>query len=468
MSDKKDKLVRESNEIVAGDFTFVYKNGFAAWRAKLFSSSSIKDRAKDLMAAHYAFYGQLEDEEYVTAGSTLKCSCGTEPIKIELKIDHGVEAPNGKAVLTCQDCDTDINNIKNFGSCNCEVSKYDILPHPTKLSETEEDTGKGKYRCFPILDREWIAQAKDSSNYIVESDETLLELLEKSAVLICQYGGMITIEEVEEKEEEEEEEVRTTIRIAPWLRAYPGEPTRGGGTSIDLQEEARKELKKVNSKADWYAYEGKINQYVDDQYEAAGKIDEYHPIETVKDGYINQVNDRYWVAVGPEILCQNYNNMHSATEQTLSENQFKYGTEIDVVLQWTSKENREDFPEIVYIECIVGDVKGHTYPDGVFHTGKPYPFCDHTPKETQNLIKKAIGTASDADTVAAILAAITGDAAADEAVKANEAVKVATQAYAKRIVVGDGSYIEFIGGERENDKMSKYSVKEIIVYEREW
>jgi len=240
------------------------------------------------------------------------------------------------------------------------------------------------------------------------------------------------------------------------------------GGRIDLHEKAREELKKVNSKADWYAYEDKLNGSVDDQYEEAGKIAEYHPIHTVNDGYINQVNDRYWVAVGPEILCQNYNNMYSPEEQTVNENQFKYGTEIDVVLQWTSKENREGFPEIVYIECIVGDVKAHTYPDGVFHTGKPYPFSSHTSKKTQDLIKEAIGTASDADNAAAILAAITGDVAADEAVKANEAVKTAAKAYAEAVEEADGSYIEFIGGERKNDKMSKYSVKEIIVYEREW
>lgn len=161
MSEKKDKLVRESNEVVAGEFTFAYKNDFAAWWAKLFTSNSIKKDAMKLMEAHYAFYGQLENEAYVTVGSTLNCTCGTKPIEIALKIDHGVTAPNGKAVLTCQDCDADINNIKNFGSCNCDISKYDILPHPTKLSETEDDTGKGKYRCFPILRREWIAQDKD-------------------------------------------------------------------------------------------------------------------------------------------------------------------------------------------------------------------------------------------------------------------------------------------------------------------
>ncbi|MDE6602413.1 MAG: hypothetical protein K2K90_09680 [Lachnospiraceae bacterium] len=55
-----------------------------------------------------------------------------------------------------------------------------------------------------------------------------------------------------------------------------------------------------------------------------------------------------------------------------------------------------------------------------------------------------------------------------ETLKDNEAVRAAADAYAKDTYEGDGSYMEFIGGERENNKMSNYSVTKIIVYEREW
>ena len=435
MADKKDKLVRENNEIVAGEFTFVYKSSFAAWRSKLFSSSSIKERAKDLMAAHYAFYGKLEDQEYVTVGSTLNCSCGTESIKIELKIDHGVEAPNGKAVLTCQDCDTDINNIKNFGSCKCDISKYDILPHPTELSGIEDDTGKGKYKCFPILGREWIAQDKDFVICVVGLEGNILELLEKSAVLICQYGGMITIEEVEEKKEEEQEEQeeeeegeveeeseRNPIEINDWLVAYAGEPTREGGTPIeDLKSENRNTLGEENLQekgirgVNWYSYEPEKNGYVEKQYEEAGKLDEFLSNDCGSEYIDSRGHVRYWVAVGPEVLRPNYNRDVPYDEQTLNESQFKYGTEIDVVLQNPTAENEAE--KIVYIECIVGDVKGNTHPDGVFQTGKAYPKSGLK----DDLTRK------------------------------------------------DGSYIEFCRDDKApNGNMSDYFVKEIILYEREW
>ena len=89
-----------------------------------------------------------------------------------------------------------------------------------------------------------------------------------------------------------------------------------------------------------------------------------------------------------------------------------------------------------------------------------------TSAKTRELINKAVKDVAtdDNDTVAAV----TGDAVSYEALKDNEAVRAAVDAYAKDTYEGDGSYIEFIGGERENNKMSNYSVTKMIVYEREW
>ncbi len=77
----------------------------------------------------------------------------------------------------------------------------------------------------------------------------------------------------------------------------------------------------------------------------------------------------------------------------------------------------KDGDNTVYIECIIGDVKGHSYPQGVFQTGKAYPRSYHE----DNL---------------------------DHA---------------------NGSYIEFIGARFPyNGAMSDYSVVEIIIYDRGW
>ena len=102
-------------------------------------------------------------------------------------------------------------------------------------------------------------------------------------------------------------------------------------------------------------------------------------------------------------------------EQTISDYQFKYGTEIDVLLQ-NSNDKRE-----VYIECIIGDVKAHTYPNGVFQTGDAYPECSNKDDGSKHR---------------------------------------------------NGSYIEFInapkvGDDYINGSMSDYVVIDIIVYDRE-
>lgn len=108
-----------------------------------------------------------------------------------------------------------------------------------------------------------------------------------------------------------------------------------------------------------------INKYAVEQYKhIGGKVSEQ---PDVNGAFVNE-KGRYWVAVGPEILSPGYNEQ-PVEEQTISDNQFKYGTEIDVVLQ-NSKDKSE-----VYIECIIGDVKAHTYPNGVFQTGDAYPNC---------------------------------------------------------------------------------------------
>ena len=86
---------------------------------------------------------------------------------------------------------------------------------------------------------------------------------------------------------------------------------------------------------DWYSYEEyitkdmklTINKYAVEQYESMGGIISEEP----DDNGAFKNKGRYWVAVGPEILSPGYNEKPEE-EQTISENQFKYGTEIDVVL----------------------------------------------------------------------------------------------------------------------------------------
>lgn len=152
---------------------------------------------------------------------------------------------------------------------------------------------------------------------------------------------------------------------------------------------------------------------------------------TEEGGFVNE-DGRYWIAVGSGILYEGYADL-SPENQNVSETQMDYGTEIDVVLEKTSTKNgiKKDIDdgvkigERVYLKCVVGDIKNHTYDErgnSIFQTGKPHPAT----KDTEELNTQF------------------------------------------------GVYIEFmyepeeIKGNKNVGVMSDYSVVGIIVYEREW
>ena len=294
----------------------------------------------------------------------------TEMVQLDAYEDHGILAANEKPLMTCSDCEVN-KNIYLFGTCKCGNIYSEKLPHPSEEGEPDEH-GKVRYKCIPVLCGNW---KQVTGNLLIAEGENFVEALRSGAFLTCIYEGKITVIGIPEKEAEE----RKKIQISSWLIAYEGEPTRTGGVEIDIRTEEREKLKENNikrdgiSNVDWYSYEeyttedGKltINKYAVEQYKnIGGKVSEQ---PDVNGAFVNE-KGRYWVAVGPEILSPGYNEQ-PVEEQTISDNQFKYGTEIDVVLQ-NSKDKSE-----VYIECIIGDVKAHTYPNGVFQTGDAYPNC---------------------------------------------------------------------------------------------
>ena len=225
MSEKKEHAVRKGKSIIVGDFIFEEpKSKWISFKKMWKAREAYEEYAMVLMEAHYAFYGQLEDETYVTVGSILSCSLGTENITIKLPIDHGVVAPNQKGILTCKDCKTG-TNIGTFGTCRIDPTNFGpLFPHPTQLSNNKD----GKYICYPLLFKEWIPKGDNHIVYIMDGGEGVFEeAIKDSAVLLCQYGGVITVKQVDEGDddiEEEEENKKGDIQIAPWLFAYKGEP----------------------------------------------------------------------------------------------------------------------------------------------------------------------------------------------------------------------------------------------------
>ena len=372
----EERVQKNGDAIIAGDFTFELEGNWLQKFFKGFFKKKYEDTACEMMAMHYAFYeelnkvGSVQEEEYVTREATICCSNGTEMVQLDAYEDHGILAANEKPLMTCSDCEVN-KNIYSFGTCKCGNIYSEKLPHPSEEGEPDEH-GKVRYKCIPVLCGNW---KQDTGDLLISEGEEFVEALRSGAFLTCIYEGKITVIGIPEKEAEE----RKKIQISSWLIAYEGEPTRTGGVEIDIRTEEREKLKENNikrdgiSNVDWYSYEeyttedGKltINKYAVEQYKnIGGKVSEQ---PDVNGAFVNE-KGRYWVAVGPEILSPGYNEQ-PVEEQTISDNQFKYGTEIDVVLQ-NSKDKSE-----VYIECIIGDVKAHTYPNGVFQTGDAYPNC---------------------------------------------------------------------------------------------
>lgn len=247
--------------------------------------------------------------------------------------------------------------------------------------------------------------------------------------------------------------VRETVEISSWLIGYKGEPAYEVDkvkSCIEGEEKLfskdRDNLGDENLKIygdgrrhiDWYSYEDyikrddknniildsegneilTINKYVIEQFNEKGQN---LVLEKAAEGGFVNGEGRYWVAVGPEILHPGYNTEYEEDKQTLAANHFEYGTEVDVVLQ------HMETKDLVYIECIIGDVMAHTHPNGVFQTGVPYPKSSNKNEDGRH--------------------------------------------------ARNGAYIEFINapttivnGEKKriNGMMSKYAVVKIIIYQREW
>lgn len=422
-------------------------------------------KSEELMAMHQAFYKQIDPIQIVLRGAILKCTHSSDNtyIKLDTLEDFGVYS-HKHPVVTCTDCKKS-ENIFNFGLCgnsshNPVYNKE--LPCPTETGK--DKNGDIRHVCIPLLADEWvIGDRGDTTSIYIDKEtceiEQFQEALLTNASLLCYYGGIITIvqnpeEEIEEeiKKEEIKDEIKTgDVQIAPWLYAYKGEPDIEGKKLVENFNNDEKLLTKKRKEygsVDWYAYEeyvlrdeygnlilDKFGNYIYIiNHNAFPQFEEKNqPCVMTFDengGFVNE-DGRYWVAVGLGILVPGYEKK-KPEEQTVSADQFEYGTEIDVVLEKRSTKKMNKLKEAgieiddgvalgerVYIKCVVGDIKNHTYDkDGNsrFQTGLAHP---------------ASNVANDTST-------------------------------------GKGAYIEFIYEYEDNGIMSDYNVVGIIVYEREW
>jgi len=112
----------------------------------------------------------------------------------------------------------------------------------------------------------------------------------------------------------------------------------------------------------WYACENywntKINGYAINYLTSIG---EPPVINTGVHGEYTNENGRYWMAVGPKVVDPN----HQSNQMPYPENMYGKGV-LDVVV-------KDAHGTKYYIPAVVGDVKGHTWSNGVIQTWKCFP-----------------------------------------------------------------------------------------------
>lgn len=383
MSSKKNKRKKQ----FIGDFIFGRPEGNLI--QQYMDGEDNEELVLELMALHNQYHTYIRDEEYVTRGSILACTYGGHLARIDDTAPEQIYTSSGDPVLNCDDCKAG-ENIPTFGVCRCPdtvglpgrtIIVEDRMPMASPNGPIVPLAGP---KCVPIPVGNWQQPGKNTVMIWNDYYSHYSAALKNSAVLACKYGGVISVVEVNHSTEVSEKE---EIMLSPWLVGYKGEPSRAGGRVIEgahaLKTKERNALGDANAKRDpdgnrgidWYSHgivvadsgAYTINDAVFSQYAAKGKKavitrNEY-------DGFVNEDN-RYWVAVGPVVLVPDYNNKPER-EQAIRAEQFEYGMEIDVVLQHDKTRER------VYIECIVGDIKSHTYAkeysNGIFQTGECYP-----------------------------------------------------------------------------------------------
>ncbi len=184
-----------------GDFAYDFLTIRHIAQSKIEGKPIYEEMALSAMEQHYAFYGQLNGvmkvEGYVTRNAIIHCDCGNADIRLDAYEDHGVIAANGEPVLTCDDCQANIN-IYRFGLCDAE-EKYGKLSALRPSGEKEmNEMGIMCYRCMPVLAEKWRQKESDLLIGDVDSGE-FAEALKAGAYLTCRYGGIIEVVEVPER-----------------------------------------------------------------------------------------------------------------------------------------------------------------------------------------------------------------------------------------------------------------------------
>lgn len=166
------------------------------------SNKNQKERQEqylELMYMHQQYNGIIIKQNYVSRESKLSCSFGSNYSLLDIGQDHGIYKGNLPLMTAI---DSGKNNIYHFGSCLCPESNYaGRLP---MTAETHQDGKKAKkainnkyaHICVPMVPEGSAWKQVDHSIMAKTCAKGYVPVLVDNAVLVCQYGGLITVVEV--------------------------------------------------------------------------------------------------------------------------------------------------------------------------------------------------------------------------------------------------------------------------------
>lgn len=233
-----------------------------------------------------------------------------------------------------------------FGTCKCGNIYSEKLPHPSEEGEPDEH-GKVRYKCIPVLCGNW---KQVTGNLLIAEGENFVEALRSGAFLTCIYEGKITVIGIPEKEAGNE-----CIIVDDWLRLYTKPTVEGKGRDVFRHENAK-------------LYDWAMPEELKDNISEKGVLPKncrnvtgiLQADLTSNNLYID-LEERYWVAVGPNVMNPEHNE-----NSEIKEEEMHYGTKLDIVV--LDEKTATEY----YIPAVVGDVKEHSKPDGLYQTGVPY------------------------------------------------------------------------------------------------
>jgi predicted chitinase len=196
---KVKSVVTVTKEAVfIGDFVFKFQGNlikqYKEWKDACNGDvTEYEQTVKELMAKHYAFYGQFQKEnKYVKSGSVLWCSGGSKLTAFDILHDHGVVQKDGTPIGICTDCKAN-ENIYTFEGCKIPApAGYPERPVVTVKSQPQTTLRK----CIPMLNGSWSKSKSSKIKIWDESVGTYVDAITTGDFLACFYGGIISVVEV--------------------------------------------------------------------------------------------------------------------------------------------------------------------------------------------------------------------------------------------------------------------------------